>query len=183
MQYALQDIRRWGNRKILNYYFRGNFYERLCKVNIGGFDVRVSPYSFAKHWGVLQDSLDGYEGIRLFMLSCEPMIDVIEPDEICKRKFRNTWSKVFKSFCMDTGLDGTKEACLSDLGLRICFMMKSGVAVPRDILDFYNLVLMWAMFTQHESNFTKNNYNCNDIIENMVLLSGVDFNNFVKSLH
>ena len=80
MQFAVQDIRRWGNRKLCSYFYESNesrnaFIERMRIKNMMLSDIKSSAYSLPKVYGDLHSRIDNvYVGMVRFVDICEPLI-------------------------------------------------------------------------------------------------------------
>lgn len=191
MQIALQDIRRWGNLKIAEHFFpcwndRLLFIQKLSLINSNYNFYKASAYSFPrKHKNISYNSRNLYSGIESFILDCEPMIDNIEIDDICQRRFRNSWNSLWKSFCEDLEFSDSEKIMLSELGIRLAYILSEDTDYSdlQDVIDFYNAVIRWSLFTKQESNFEKNDLSFISVMEMLVTSNSSDFvNNFVLDL-
>ena len=50
-------------------------------------------------------------------------------------------------------------------------------------LNFYNLVLSWAVFTQQETNFTKNNLSFIDVLSMLTLCDDKEFEDSLRNIY
>lgn len=188
MQIALQDIRRWGNKKISLKYFQTSeskfrFINRIASYNNQNYSIKASPYSVPSIWTKVDFSrnLRGiYDSFLDFTYSCEPLLDNVVADDIVKRKFRNTWTKLWSNLAKDLDLSSSEEKVLMEFGLRLAFIVNSGVNLNEDlneILEFYNIIIKWSLFTQKECNFDRNGMNHLDIIDMLIFRDSSDLVN------
>lgn len=207
MQLALQDIKILGYKKIGRRYLNSEFISKLKDINNLYYSMRIPAYSLLNKW-YLVESLAKDENIRgytSFVYGLEPMIGLTDsPDASSKRKCRNSWSSIWDNIGSISELDECEIMVLSDFGLKILFiyascMIKGNDELDKfccynnlscdlykdlqDILNFYNVVLTWALFTQQESNFTKNNLSFIDVLSMLVLCNEVEFEEKLKSLY
>ena len=188
MQYAIQDIRGWGNKKLYSYFFpnkhiQNAFLERLRIRNMMLSDVKCSAYSLPKVYNKLSKSINqNYKGMQRFMDMCEPLMSSLDnPDSTVQRKFRNQWDTLWKCFMKDTGLNEEAVTMIKELGIRICFYdsteLLCNTAVsqelsdrfPSDVFDFYNTVLSWYVFSLAESNIRELGLTPLEMIETMIM--------------
>lgn len=183
MQFSLQDVRKWGFIKI------GEHFKLRTKEDIGklykskdGLSLLLSTeksrgaYSIPAKWGTIKDNLDHYYGFVKFMDSVEPMIELTEVDDICKRRFRNMWDVTWKNYVSAFSCDTALEAWLSETGTKLAFISSDKFEeVGKEVYDFFNAILIWSIFTQQEVNFSKNSIDVLDLITLMIKLSNEDF--------
>lgn len=187
MQFALQDIRKWGYKKIALKYFntsesRFRFINRITLYNAQYYNIKASPYSIPSIWSKVElgRSLKStYISFLNFAYSCEPLLDNVVADDIVKRKFRNTWTKLWSNFSKDLGLSDSEEKVLMEFGIRLAFIInEQGVLFSEDlneILEFYNAVIKWSLFTQKEGNIYRNDLEPLDIIDLLIFKDSHDF--------
>lgn len=207
MQIALQDIRVLGYKKIIRYY-SGDRFKRIMagieELDCLYYDVKIAPYSLLNKWKLLSEIKDRDEirGYSLLVYSLEPMIDFEIASDASKRKCRNTWNSLWVNFGTVFGLESWKIMRIRDVGLKILFIYanyctssseisaicKNNNVIPNielleDILDFYNTVLIWSVFSQQESNFTKNNLSFLDILSMLVVDTDDEFKSDLSKLY
>lgn len=211
MQIALQDIRTLGYKKIIKYYLntdkREKFFEDLQSINILYYTMKIPAYSLLNKWSLLEvdDSLrESIRGYSSFIYSLEPMIDLEAPSDSSKRKCRNTWDSVWNTFGSISKLEGYQVTLLKDFGLKVLFIYFNCVSYNDELnklccntrikderllcvleymLNFYNVVLTWALFSQQESNFTKNNFSFIGVINMLVVNDEVEFEKELRMLY
>ena len=175
MQIGVQDIRRWGYKKIFGDFCKTEESKRalFARLLILGVDKCACPaFSLPKIWNELDsDVLSKYCGMLGFMHMCEPMIDNIEVDTSVQRRVRNQWGSIWGKFGQDVGLEVDEIAFLMECGMGLCFMRNA----PDDILRFFNSVLLWGIFSQSESNFSAVDVTAFQVIEDLVVLETQDF--------
>ena len=186
MQIALQDIRQWGNIKIGKTFFRTlddkeMLIQNIALLNTEYAEIKISAYSLPKKWNKLSINLKNYfSGLYTFVLDCEPMIDMIDIDEVCQRKFRNNWTRTWKNIGEDLKLSKSEIALLSEFGIKLAFILcVEDFVWSRDlhnIISFYNSLLIWSVFTQSDLNFEKNSLSFLNVLK---VLSITDNNEFV----
>ena len=191
MQFAVQDIRGWGNRKLCSYFYGSNesknaFIERMRIKNMMLSDIKSSAYSLPKVYKDLHSHIDNvYVGMVRFVDMCEPLILSIDKiDATIQRKFRNQWDTLWKCFERDTGLPHDTVLTLKELGIRLCFCDSDSVLVSDEVLEFYNTVISWYVFTISESSIQTLGLSSLDLIEVMILSDNMDFVfSIIKGFH
>lgn len=199
MNVSLQDVRHLGYRKIYNYFcgtpsLRKSFISNTERVNTMFSGFKIQPYSFMGYY----DSIKGLEdndgnGIKRLVKNTEPLIDISEPDNASKRKFRNTWNLIWTKFGEVNDISQTEVCILSDLGLKIPLVLSSytllddkATKVTKDLVlddtscltelcEFYNAVINWFCLTQFESILTVKDKSLFDLIEYVSLVDTEDF--------
>ena len=187
MQFALQDLRKWGYKKIfMNFYTtasgRDNFLKSIKTANSELYNIKCSAFSFPKKWSLVnKDILQYYQGMDKFMHFCEPMIENIDIDETCQRKFRNQWDSLWKNVGKILELSEQNLCIIKDFGIRVCFC-EDLFSIPDDLFIFLNSIISWSIFTSSETNIESNSLSSLDLVEQMVLLSSDEFVNLVRLL-
>lgn len=201
MQIALQDIRVLGYNKINKCYLdshnRELFFDKLNSVNTLFNAMKIPAYSLLNKWSLLEDVKDSkeIEGYSIFIHYVEPMIDLDKPTSSSKRKCRNTWDSIWDNFGVVIGLEDYQISIVKEFGLKLLFLFalynsptedlnklccsliisESIYKLVEDLLEFYNIVLKWAIFTQQEENFNKNNLSFIDVLRILVVDDKEDF--------
>lgn len=180
MQFAIQDVRRLGFKKICqNFYttIQGKvaFLERLRIENMMLSDIKASAYSLPKKYNSIYESLVyNYNGLIRFVDMCEPMMRSLDnPDSSVQRKVRNQWDSLWKCMKKDLDLSDDNIKMLKELGIRIAFHNES--IVSSETYDFYNAILGWYVFTISECSIQELDLSPMDLISIMVLSSANDF--------
>lgn len=177
MQIALQDIRTLGYKKLAKFYLNDkDFFDNLQYLNTLYCTMKIPAYSLLNKWSCLSDELlssDKIKGYTSFVYSLEPMIDFESPSNASKRKCRNMWLSIWDNFGATAGLADYQIILLRDFGLKLLFIISDCEnekikLLCEDILKFYNRILKWSIFTQQESNFTKNNLSFIDVLSMLV---------------
>lgn len=169
MQFGLQDIRRWGNRKALQEFPLGGILGEVSGLAERHYGKCSSPYSFPAQWGMVQGSV--YAGLYTFMLYCEPMIGSVQVDAICKRRFRNMWNRVWDNIAQDFSLTDSEKELLSGFGIQLAFIAQDLGIVTR----FYNFLLKWAIFSSNCLNFEKNDMTALGVVDMLVCMQPGQF--------
>lgn len=179
MQFAIQDIRKYGNLKIAK-LCDDNFLGLVYGLNSTAYSVKCSAYGFPLRWGRVRQNVEsGYQGLERFVKYCEPMIDDLDLSGQSKdsapvrRKFRNMWSRMWAMFAEDLGLSRQNAEILYDYGLRLAFLDLNDI--PEIVLTFYNAVLSWFVLTQYESNLTSLGLSWLDILHSLILCDSEEF--------
>lgn len=212
MQIALQDIRTLGYKKISKFYLskesKEKFFENLQSLNTLYYTMKIPAYSLLNKWSLVEEFItpndENIRGYSLFVYNLEPMINLESPSDSAKRKCRNMWGSVWDNFGSIAGLEGYQITLLKDFGLKALFIYANYISKSDElnklcastsidnenlyklllsILDFYNIVLTWAIFTQQESNFTKNNLSFIDVLSMLVVDSGEEFECSLKNIY
>lgn len=180
MQFAVQDIRSFGNQKIFNGFYSSkagmmSFIERLRIQNMMLIDYKATAYSLPKVYKNIQSDLIRYSGIIAFMNMCEPMIlDIDKPDATLQRKFRNNWDSMWTNFGKDLHLNAEVVKMISDLGIRLCFVTEIQ-RIPDEIYKFYNAILKWYTYSVSEASIKELNIEPLELIRYMILMSSDEF--------
>lgn len=181
MQIALQDYRRWGNLKVVE--FMQNSYKvsiedimsAVSKFNSKYYDIDCVTYSFPDNWVKIKDDVSyKYDGLEMLMYSIEPFIDTGSVDAVCKRKFRNTWTKIWSNFTKDVNLSETEMVLLSDFGIRLAYALSKDKNLHKNkdiaiLLYFYNSILKWSYFTFNEIAFSRNNVTYEEVLDYLIV--------------
>lgn len=210
MQIALQDIRTLGYKKIMLGYTDEDssslsFLEDLKSINILFYTMKIPAYSLLNKWKLLgnNNNLEEIRGYSLLVHNLEPMIDIAEPTASSKRKCRNTWDSIWSNFGIVNCLEDYEINLIKDFGIKLLFIfvnqciddesisalcnetrVSDNMLISlKHIMNFYNSVLTWSMFTQQESNFTKNDLCFIDVLNMLVVDDSTSFENNLKSLY
>ena len=209
MQIALQDIRTLGYKKISKFYLdeidKDKFFKDLQSLNTLYCAMKIPAYSLLNKWYLIEDFItpndENIRGYSLFVYNLEPMINLETPSDSAKRKCRNTWFSIWDNFGSIAGLEGYQITLLKDFGLKVLFIYANHMSKSSEIsklcsgtdlhdydlllsiLDFYNVILTWAIFTQQESNFTKNNLSFIDVLSMLVTNNSEEFKCNLKSVY
>lgn len=186
------------------------FLEDLQSINIIFYNMKIPAYSLLNKWKLLSDILSDdsidkrkIRGYSLLVHSLEPMIDVDEPSASAKRKCRNTWDSIWNNFGSVNSLADYEVNLIKDFGIKLLFIyinqnvndnillsLCNNERVPSRLLDslneiveFYNSILTWSIFTQQESNFTKNELCFLDVLYMLVVDSSKSFESNLKTLY
>lgn len=175
MQFFVQDIREWGNKKIFSNFVQSEngeqaFFERLRIQNMMLVDCKSTAFSFPKLYSALFDKIKTrYYGMAYFMTNCEPLIQSMEcPDKSVQRRFRNQWDACWASFGKSITLSPDTIKTIKDLGIRVCFAWNFD-RLPDELFEFYNAVLKWYVYTSTEGAITELGLTPNELIERMIL--------------
>lgn len=192
MQISLQDIRLLGYKKLYNIFFEESKFldAKIQALSTVYCNLRIPAYSLLNKWNLVQNlNKEDIKGYSMLVHSLEPMIDIDNPSDSAKRKCRNTWGSIFENFGEASKLEKYEVVVLKDVGLKLPFIYANSIStnesnsdleklckdciIPRSddlfdnlevALDFYNYILIWAVFTQQESNFSKNNMSHLDVL-------------------
>lgn len=181
MQFALQDLRKWGYRKIFmsfvpNDNSRDFFFHNIEVADCSYYSIRCSSFSFPRKWGTIRDNIKfNYIGMNSFIHLCEPMIDTVDIDTACQRKFRNHWQSLWKTVARDLSLTDREYSLLERFGIRLAFEDDTLYEVPFKITQFFNVILCWYVLTQTESSFTRLGMTALELIELMITSDDDDF--------
>lgn len=189
MQIALHNIREIGYKKIYMYFKDLNILEDIKSVNSDLYDYNTSSYSFLNNWTEkTYNLLSLYKGFCDLVDTYTPLIDNVGVDTITKRKFRNTWGKIWKNIAKDLKLSDEIAKILEDCGIRLAsYLIDESTnfinnSTLLNVLDFYNAFLKWSIFTEKELNFKKNELTHITLLEKIALSDSNEFNIFVKEL-
>lgn len=205
MNVSLQDVRHLGYKKIYNYFcgderLKMLFTTNLERVNTLFSGFKIQPYSFLGYYDSIKglDDLDG-NSIKRLVKNTEPLIDISEPDNASKRKFRNTWTLIWEKFGEVNNLSQIEVSILSDLGLKLPLVLSSytlldekAIRITKDLRledtscltelsEFYNAVINWFCLTQFESLLTVKHKSLFDLLKFVALEDSEDFTNKLKS--
>lgn len=213
MQIALQDIRTLGYKKIAKFFLEdvSKFFEDLQYLNNLYYNMKIPAYSLLNKWTLVDNNLSEeaksttVRGYYLFVNSLEPLICLEEvPSCSAKRKCRNMWSSIWNNFGLVSNIEGYQITLLKDFGLKalfifanynsdnedlkkLCFNMSieddNLYSVLLRVLDFYNIILTWSVFSQQESNFTKNNLSFVDVLCSLVVDNKDDFKKSLSNIY
>ena len=210
MQIALQDIRILGYKKIAKYFIddKSDFFNSIQSLNNLFYNLKIPAYSLLNKWKAIDDNLSDEDkssnmrGYYLFVNNLEPLISFEDnPSVSAKRKCRNMWNFVWDTFGQVLGLEEYQLTLLKDFGLKIAFIYAGLDTEFTDIffklseehpgskdlvlrlLEFYNIILIWSVFCQQESNFTKNNLNPIEVLNILVLSSKSEFETILYNIY
>lgn len=180
MQFFVQDIRKWGNRKILANFAQSvqgerAFFERMRIQNMLLTECVCRAFSLPKVYKSLYEKIKGkYIGMESFMNFCEPLIlTANEIDKSVQRRFRNQWDACWTSFGKSAGLRPETTKMLNELGIRACFA-EDFERLPDELFEFYNAVLKWFVCTSTEGAIAETGLTPAQLVEKMVMeTSGV----------
>lgn len=176
MVLGLYDIRRLGYLKIASMFFKTEeerlvFSQRIALLNTEAEAINVAPFGFPNKFKKLNLKDSDYIGMVSFMHYVEPMIDDVDPDNVCKRKFRNAYVPLWEDFCSATGLSASKT--IATYGLRLAF-----ISEPNEkILTFYNAVLLWHVLTRSECSILEQYSSVDVLLDRLVCCSAEEFIN------
>lgn len=190
MQYALYDLRRWGFKKIFSYYediFGGRCFllSEIMSLNNELYEKKNSAYTCIRMWDIISDHIKKeYKGMRLLMLNIEPLITSISVDKACQRRFNNSWIALWREFSKDINIDNSTKVVLSDLGIRLCYADNVNIisAYKLEIVQMYNVLLYWYIFTLSELNMSSFNVKPISMIENLVTMDSKKFIDYIIEL-
>lgn len=175
MQIALQDLRRLGTLKIGEMYINTEFLNKLNKLNNECITIKSSSYTVPRVWNSLdKEILKPYSSIIAFMNIVEPTIEFVGYNEINQRKFRNMWERLFHTLAKDLGLSENEEVLIRDLGVRLIYYVCEYV-VDEEILQFYNTIIQWYIFTLSEVNLDRYKLSVIDLLDILCLNDSKDF--------
>lgn len=182
MQFALQDLRRWGYRKLLSDLSKEEFISLATTIVSENLGVRCSAFSFPRFWcDFRMKNAVEYKGMFVFTRFCEPLIDNIDVDVTCQRKFRNQWQSFCKSLSKDVGFTKDEENIISECGILMSFAVNRGEAYDK-LINYFNAILCWYIFTQTESSISDISLSPNMLIESMMLMTSSEFLQYVLDL-
>lgn len=187
MQFALQDLRKWGYKKIFqsfasNEQERVNFFQDIEKADYAYYNVKCSAFTFPRKWGSIKEECSHYYlGMKTFIYSCEPMIDNIEIDNTCQRKFRNQWYSLWRSVTKDLDLTERESKLLENFGIKLAFADLEQYEVPDNIITFFDAVLGWYVFTQSEYSFDTVDMTPLELVELLVTSDSDSFVGIVRT--
>lgn len=174
MQFFVQDVREWGDKKILTNFaqtLRGEnyFFERLSLQNLLLGDYKSTAFSLPRYYRKLYDAIKGrYYGMEYFMNNCEPLILSMDiPGKAVQRRFRNQWVTCWGSFGKSANLAPDTVSMVKELGIRICYV--DGAKVPDEIFQFYNAVLKWFVYTSTEGAILETGFTPTQLIGKMIV--------------
>lgn len=191
---------------------KGSFFSDLQKLNTLYYTMKIPAYSLLNKWKLISDwtKADDFtetkevRGYSRFIYSLEPMIDLESPSNSAKRKCRNTWDSMWDNFGSISELEDYELTLIKDFGLKILFIYCNYFIKDSEelnklccnstldgslfntlkyILDFYNIILTWAIFTQQESNFNKNGLCFIDVLNMLVMDNYEEFNCSLRSIY
>lgn len=177
MQFFGQDIRSWGNKKIMQNFAssagaQSAFIERLRIQNMLLGICRSTAYSIPRDYPIAHERIGNlYYGMVAFMNNCEPLI--LSMDSVGKpvqRKFKNQWDSCWNNFGKSIGLDECTIRIISELGVRLFYSI-SLADIPESILEFYNAVLKWYVYTSTEGALAETDLTPLELVERMILQS------------
>lgn len=171
MQVMMHDIRRWGSQKIFTEACKNS--DWLTRIKLQDKDKKSPAFSIPKQY--VSGEIQITDAAKKVLMYCEPMINNgIEVTKNLQRKFRNTWSGIWKNFALDNNLSEYDELCLAEYGLS---------SLSGDIDEIYCIIVDWYLFTSSESNLQNNNLDKRDIITKMIISDSNDFTyNIVREL-
>lgn len=185
MQFALHNLRGWGNKKIVQGFYNGAeerdiFLRKISVYNTEYYNLNSSSYSFLRNWAGLSKDLEGvYDGFVQFVYYCVPCIGGVSIDNNGQRRFKNMWFKIWKNIGKDLCFSDAERVLLCEFGIRLAYILDRGIVTGdddlREVVRFYNALIKWALFTQQEENLRKNKYSCTDVVEVLILTPATDF--------
>lgn len=174
MQFFVQDIREWGDKKILTNFARsvrgeGAFFERLRLQNMMLSSYKDTAFSLPRDYRKLYDTIKNrYFGMEYFMNNCEPLILSMDaPGKSVQRRFRNQWETCWGSFGKSANLPPETIGAVESLGIRICYAVE--VSIPDEVLQFYNSVLKWYVYTSTEGAIQETGFTPTQLVEQMIV--------------
>ena len=192
MQIALHDIRRIGYKKIFSYFiedFDYNIIDEIKNLNSSIYSYDDSAFSVLNNWGSAEDIISSdYFGFYNLVNNYTPMVSEVGAETITKRKFRNTWQKMWTNISKDMEIPEDNIKILADCGIRLVHYLynsnlsKEDIAKNfrlNDILKFYNVIFKWTIFSDKELNFKKNDMTHIDVLELISLKSPNKFCKFM----
>lgn len=183
MQIFVQDIREFGFKKIFAGFavspdVANAFMERMRIHNIllSNSNCKSTAFSVPKLYSRVYHHISPrYDGMVSFMTSCEPLIMSMDTvDKSVQRRFRNQWNNCWDSFGKSVYLRPETISMLGELGVRMCFAMDFG-AVPDEVLNFYNTVLKWYVYTRSDGAVAETGLTPNQLLEMMILQDSLSF--------
>ena len=185
MQIALHDIRRFGYTKICKVHDICQIIDNLKELYIDLDIYDDSSFSVLNNWADMQPYLSNYfSGFVDLVNNYTPLVEDVGVDIVAKRKFRNTWNKIWKNISNDLKWDKVTTDLLSNFGIKLVYFLSSSDNIEisdnlYDIIEFYTLLFKWSIFTEKELNFERNNLTHVQVIEIMTIQSNKDFANFI----
>ena len=188
MQIGLQDIRRLGNKKLSEEFFKGDERRSIFMHNLNVLSYKtslqkMSAFSLPKRYKEFEGIVNSkYLGMKKFLVTVEPLITYdSDVSLIVQRRSRNMWASIWKNFCRDTGCTSIEEKLLTEVGISILF---AGTEDSENMsyFRFFNSVILWYLATLHEVDFDKYNLDYIVILDELVLASDVEFNDYIYSL-
>ena len=176
MRIGISDLRDWGFKKISKFFELDSSLDSILNFSAINMDKKMTAYGFPAEWK--KEHTDSYKGMSMLMYHVEPMIDNIEPDDICKRKFRNTYDSIIESFCSCINVSNGSIFSFHHLGLRLPFINSA----PSSIYNLYTCILIWGILTKSESTMDSMNLSIEFLINNLVTMDTDEFIDFVLGL-
>ena len=181
MQIALQDLRRLGIRKIVHTFDWDTFIVELKALDVELRGYKSAPFIVPKKWCTFdKDSLKQYSGILKFMKVAEPTIDYDTCTEVTQRKFRNMWVRFSLAIARDINCSEFEEALIRDIGIKLIYHVGYGNQVDSNIIDIYNALIKWYLFTLQETNFENKKITVIEVLEYLSLYNDKDFVDFIN---
>lgn len=136
MQVSMKFLRELGFIKIANNDFP---LDNIIQLDLENRGSVIQAWSF----------LDEYGNKGSLYHSIDRLVEKIggKTDERSKRRFRDTWSRIWQSYMQAIKFDdGNIQGLLHDFGLRLAFI-KSDDEVIRRVARFYDDVIDWYIWT------------------------------------
>lgn len=175
MQFFVQDVREWGNKKIFSSFAQSTdggraFIERLRIQNMMLIECKSTAFSLPKVYNSIYWRIKSrYYGMEFFMNNCEPLIlSTDNPGKSVQRRFRNQWDACWACFGKSVNLQPETTKMLKDLGIRVCFSERFE-RLPDELFEFYNAVLKWYVYTCTEGAIQETGLSPVQLVENMIL--------------
>lgn len=168
---ALQDLRRLGVKKYINNTDYNYIYNEIIKLNNLTQHIKVSAYSLPRKWNNLDElTKTVYSSMTDFVLSCEPMLENIEVTEYTQRSVRNRYDAIWKDLQGILSLTDSDRELLKNFGIKLLFILnnEADMEISYLVIEFYNTLLKWVLFTQSENNLDKNSITLVKILEYLV---------------
>lgn len=174
MQFFVQDVREWGNAKILSNFVksaRGEdaFFSRMNLQNKVIGKCSSIAFSLPREYKLLHDKIrNEYSGMEFFMNNCEPLILSMDvPGKSVQRRFRNQWNACWDSFGKSVNLSPETIQSLKELGVRICYSDASKVSL--ETFEFFNVVLKWFVYTSSEGSIQETGLTPTQLVKRLVV--------------
>ena len=181
MQFFVQDVREWGNKKIFANFVQSAdggsaFIERLRIQNMMLVDCKSTAFSLPKTYNLVYEKIKGrYYGMECFMNNCEPLILSVDTvEKSVQRRFRNQWDSCWSSFGKSACLRPETANMVKELGIRICFSPTFD-RLSDELFEFYNAVLKWFVYTSTEGAIMETGLTPTQLVERMILNSSASF--------
>lgn len=182
---GIQDIFPFGIVKICKAQ-PDNLLDDIRKLRTETYDSKLTAFGLPNKWQELKPAvIKSYPGLAKLVYFCEPMIDSVdmsvEKDNISiRRRFNRKWHSIWDEVGRSMELSDADKEIVDGVG--ICIAEMDEESVPKDIHDFYNLVLKWTVVSQNEVTLKEYGLTVEYALSALIVYDSSEFVSFVEAL-